>query len=315
MADREHENSLTRGDQEWRAGRDWREGGDSRGRQPEREAGRPGPGSFERNQIERNRGERDMRGARDERPASYEQTGGPYEPGGAGARGYGQGGDTSFGQMANGSSDNGLGGFGGADVGGYGQPNLNSQSGQGGYAPLNQGIDYGQDGGRFGPRGYDAGRFGQSDQRSRADHRPAQPQDHHEVSYHSWRETQLSGHDRDYARWREEQTRRYDEDYGSWRNERHAAFSKEFEGWRTGRGGQAAPQPTGTTTPPGQPGTATTVNPSEQSAYGQASASSTAGAQGFAHGANPTLARIADGDDGHHRSPAKSGAGEDDPNP
>ena len=45
------------------------------------------------------------------------------------------------------------------------------------------------------------------------------------------------------------------------------------------------------------------TNPSERSTYGQttgqASASASAGEPGSVHGANPTLARIADGEDGH----------------
>ncbi len=215
-------------------------------------------------------------------------------------RSFGEGGDNAFGQMASGSSDSGLGGYGGADVGGWGQPNLNSQSGQGGYASLNQGLDYGQDGGRFGPTGFDAGAYGGSSRRPGRENDA--PHDPHHVSYHHWRNTQLSSHDRDYARWREEQGRRYDEDYGSWRNERHSAFSKEFEGWRAGRGGQAGvPASAQPATSAGSTASSTVVNPSEGSVYGQSRASSAASGQAAsAHGANPTLGRIADGDDGRH---------------
>ncbi len=237
-----------------------------------------------------------MRQARDGRPAQARDAG-PGR-GFGGERSYQEGGDTAYGQMAGGSSDSGLGGYGGAGAGGYGQPNLNSQWGQGGYAPLNQGIDYGQDGGRFTPAGYDASAYGPSSrQGSGAQHEPHDP---HHASYHHWRNTQLSSHDRDYARWREEQARRYDEDYGSWRNERHSAFSKEFEGWRAGRGGQA-----GASAPPaGSPGAVASspvVTPSERSTYGQAGAGASVGEEGSAHGANPTLARIAEGQDGHRR--------------
>lgn len=207
---------------------------------------------------------------------------------GGAARGYGDGGDSSYGQMASGSSDSGLGGYSGADVGGYGQPNLNSQWGQGGYAPLNQGLDYGQGGARFGPAGYASGNFGQAPRRSagRNDH-VAGPHDPHHESYSHWRDTQLAGHDRDYTRWREEQTRRYDEDYGNWRNERHSAFSHEFEGWRAGRGGQA----TGSSFSQEKPVSGSERQPTSE---------------GFAHGANPALSHIADGDTGRHHHSSHS---------
>jgi hypothetical protein len=148
----------------------------------------------------------------------------PYAGGGEAAQGYGDGG-----QMARGSSDTRGGGFGGANVGGWGQSGLTSQWGAGGYGPLNNGLEYGQDSAGFGPQGYDEGNFG------------APRHDEHHASYRNWRDTQLSNHDRDYSHWRSEQARRYDEDYHGWRNERHSAFSKEFEGWRSGRGGQATP--------------------------------------------------------------------------
>lgn len=69
------------------------------------------------------------------------------------SRGYGEGGDTSYGQIAQGASDRPGGGFGGANVGGFGQPGLNSQWGQGGYGPMIEGANYGQGGGQFGPAG------------------------------------------------------------------------------------------------------------------------------------------------------------------
>ncbi len=242
-------------------------------------AGPPGGRPIDRDPRS-DRGDGGARQARDSRPASYEQGPAPFEPGGAAARGYGQGGDTAFGQAAGGSSDSGLGGYSGANVGGWGQPNLNSQWGQAGYAPLNQGLDYGQGGGRFGPAGYDTGSFGQAPPRQ-ADR--SKPRDEHHVSYQHWRDTQLGSHDRDYARWREEQARRYDEDYGSWRNERHSAFSKEFEGWRVGRGGQAV----------GPPSAGQGVDPTRPAP--PSSDPSAGGEQGYAHGANQTLADIADG--------------------
>ena len=285
-------------ERDWRGGRDWR-GPDDRDTLESRygaPTGRGGPRSFGgRVGEDRDRGERDTRQGRDERPTGYGRARAPGRPEES-ERGYGPGGDTAYGQMAGGSSDSGLGGYGGGDVGGYGQPNLNSQWGQGGYAPLNQGIDYGQDGSRFGASGFDPNAYGPS--RSGAQ---AEPHDPHHVSYHHWRNTQMSTHDRDYARWREEQARRYDEDYGSWRNERHSAFSKEFEGWRAGRGGQAgAPANAQPATSTGSVASSTVVNPSERSTYGQASTGSAAPDQGSAHGANPTLARIADGEDGRH---------------
>lgn len=252
--------------------------------------------------------------------------------------GYGDGGATPFGQLTQGGSNRAEGGFGGDSVGGYGQQGINSQSGQGGRAPLTQGAGYGQGGSQFGPAGRDSqsgqapygvnpdhrgepgreprnvsdrpgasnagyygrgeGTYAQEDfspaaQRSRlhqdqlytgpgADtHAPqtsagaAHPNDH-EPHYRQWRDTQLASHDRDYARWRDEQVRKYDEDYQGWRGERHTAFSNAFEGWRANRGGQS----TGS------------VREADASSRPNVNA---------AHGANPTLAEIADGHagDGH----------------
>ena len=324
MADWDHdENSRrpqgARDERDWRGGRGWRGGHEEFG-----DAGQPNRFGVERPAPRRedhalsgpsygaDRGGRDIHRYRDERPASYEPGPQPYEPGGAPARGYGEGGDTSYGQMSSGSSASGLGGYGGAASGGWGQPNLNSQSGQGGFGPLNQGLDYGQDGGRFGPSGYDSGNFGAaapssgrgppargpSDQAVAGAHH-----DEHHVHYKSWRDARLASHDRDYSRWREEQARRYDEDYGSWRNERHATFSREFEGWREGRGGQATSAPSVGPAGSSRSGSDATVTPSERSIYGEASSSSSAATGGFAHGANPTLANIADGHEGHQHHP------------
>ncbi len=281
MADWEHDDQGRRGPREpsLEAGRDWRGGRDGRynhdrGLLESRYGGpvdRPEPRAFDEDRL-RDHGDRGVRQPRDPRSAGHSRDAAPGRSTGGGRTDQ-EGGDTAYGQMASGSSDSGLGGYGGANVGGWGQPNLNSQWGQGGYGPLNQGLDYGQDGGSFTPVGYDASAYGPSPRQGPGGRRTAedQPHDPHHASYHHWRNTQLSSHDRDYARWREEQARRYDEDYGSWRNERHSAFSKEFEGWRAGRGGQAG-------------------------------ASASVGEQGGAHGANPTLARIADGETGrpHH---------------
>ncbi len=303
MADWDHEERGRGGPREagsaaergWRSGRDWR-ADSGRGVLEERYGGPTGrgePRSFGGGRPAVDRGERDMRQARDERPTSYGRTPPPGRPGES-ERGYGSGGDTAYGQMAGGSSDSGLGGYGG-DVGGYGQPNLNSQWGQAGYGPLNQGLDYGQDGSRFGASGFDPNAYGSSRGGSQTE-----PHDPHHVSYHHWRNTQLSTHDRDYAKWRDEQARRYDEDYGSWRDERHSAFSKEFEGWRAGRGGQAGAPVSAQPAAGGAVPSSMAVNPSERSAYGQAGAGLADADQGSAHGANPTLARIADGNDGSH---------------
>ena len=285
------------GAQGWRDGRGWRDK-DDRGLLDRRfggDPGRPEPRAFG------GEGSPADLPPRTDRPAGSGRGEGRGRPGAPGAnRSYGEGGDAAFGQMATGSSDSGLGGYGGADVGGWGQPHLNSQWGQGGYAPLNQG-DYGQDGGSFRAAGYDPGAYGPSPQRAGPAHDA--PHDPHHVSYHHWRNTQLSSHDRDYARWREEQARRYDEDYGSWRNERHSAFSKEFEGWRASRGGQAGVLASTRATPAGSVSSSTVVNPLEASVYGQSGASLAGNAEGaHAHGANPTLARIADGEDGHRHS-------------
>ncbi len=220
-------------------------------------------------------------------------------------RGYGEGGDTAFGQMAEGSSNRVEGGYGGDNAGGFGQQVMNSQWGQGGPGPLTQGAGYGQGGGQFGPAGQDSqsarspvgptdqgrggGSYGQQDyspaaQRSefRENQRYAGPgqepspsyHNDHEPHYRHWRDTQLASHDRDYARWRDEQARKYDEDYHGWRSERHSTFRTEFEGWRTNRGGQSS---------------------------GSTQAESPVGKG--AHGANTTLANIADGETGSHRKP------------
>jgi hypothetical protein len=248
--------------------------------------------------------------------------------------GYGDGGATPFGQLTQGASNQAEGGFGGDSVGGYGQQNLNAQGGQGGRSPMIQGAGYGQGGSQFGPAGRDSqsgrtpysadpdhrsdyrnsgrpfsrhagepgggyfveggGSYAQQDfspaaQRSRlhedqrhtgpgADFHAPPPRggprhhDDHEPHYRQWRDAQLDSHDRDYAHWRDEQARRYDEEYRGWRGERHATFTKEFEGWRANRGGQSTGSASEASTPPN-------VN--------------------AAHGANPTLADIADG--GHER--------------
>ncbi len=95
--------------------------------------------------------------------------------------------------------------------------------------------------------------------------------DDHEPHYRQWRDAQLQAHDRDYADWRDAQARRYDEDYRGWRGERHATFAKAFEGWRANRSGQST---------------------------GSAQDASPLPGGDAAHGANPTLASIADGDAG-----------------
>ena len=283
------EERAPRGQGDWRRDRDWRAGpGEARRPNPADERGSRALREDVRG--ERFRLERDDRRGGGERPADYNPEVTPYTPGGGASRGYGEGGDTSYGQMASGSSGSGLGGYSGADVGGWGQPTLNSQWGQGGYGPLNQGIDYGQDGGRFGPAGYNSGFEPLTGGRDR----PAGPRDEHHAHYTRWRDAQLSSHDRDYNRWRDEQARRYDEDYGAWRNERHDVFRREFEGWRSGRGGQAVPPATAQAGSAVAGGSTATVSPSERSVYGSA-----AGEEGSAHGANPTLARIADGEAGH----------------
>ena len=317
MADWEHEDSRL--DRDWRASRDWRGEGSREGVDaPRRFGARPPLRGESRGFASLSGGLRDDRGPggreaprdRDERPASYDAGQSPYEPGGGASRGYGDGGQSSYGQMASGSSDSGLGGYGGTG-GGYGQPNLNSQWGAGGYGPLNQGLDYGRGGGGFGPAGYDAGDFGQHSRRDRPEPRPVHHDEHH-ASYSTWRDTQLASHDRDYNRWRDEQARRYDEDYGSWRSERHAAFSKEFEGWRTGRGGQsgAAPSadaPTGPSASAARADPSPTMNPSERS-YGSAARPEA----GQVHGSNPTLATIADGEEGRHQRDHTEDRGEAD---
>ena len=188
---------------------------------------------------------------------------------------------------------------------GYGQ----NDPRQAGFGPGDRQGGFGQAGGSY------ASQYGQHGRPSGAAHH-----DDHEPHYRTWRDNQLASHDRDYARWREEQTRKYDEDYTGWRNERHSTFSKEFEGWRSGRGGQAGGSE------PSEPlqgraattGTFATDAASEKSVYGAAGSTGAASASSASyanrsdddrqkvdstavHGANPTLAAVADGATGSHR--------------
>jgi hypothetical protein len=208
---------------------------------------------------------------------------------------------TAYGQLVGGASDQVGGGFGGANVGGYGQQGLGSQWGKGGFGPLSQGINYSGGGATFGPPGFApypegtaarGGGYGSAPgPRGGAYERPSPTplfgspkdfvgsgHDHHEPHYRHWRDAKLAAHDQDYARWRDEQARRYDEDYRTWRNTHHSAFSQAFEGWRDQR------------TKPAAPG------------------SSGLGDPNVVHGANPTLGDIADGGTGapRHRHGHKS---------
>jgi hypothetical protein len=206
---------------------------------------------------------------------------------------------TPYGQLVSGAADQVGGGFGGANVGGYGQQGLGSQWGQAGYGPLTQGATYSAGGGSFGPTGFapypeqggpgGGRREGAPGQPGAALDRPSPTplfgsprdfggshHDDHEPHYRHWRDAKLAAHDRDYARWRDEQARRYDEDYRTWRNSHHAAFSQAFDGWRSQR---TRPPPSSSAAPVG---------------LGDINA---------IHGANPTLGDIADGGTGapHHR--------------
>ncbi len=229
---------------------------------------------------------------------------------------WGQGG---MGPMTQGSNYSQGGGQFGAT--GY-QPLPESSGGQGQQRRNPSQGNFGQGRDQFGQSSAGQSSTGQYGRSQGASHH-----DDHEPHYRTWRENQIASHDRDYARWREEQVRKYDEDYKGWRNERHSTFSKEFEGWRSGRGGQAGGSA------PDEPlqgrsanaGTFATDAASEKSAYGQSGATGSVGgaaaggatpggatsnpgyvSQGdddrqkvdpdAAHGANPTLATIADGD-------------------
>jgi hypothetical protein len=204
---------------------------------------------------------------------------------------------TPYGQLVGGASDQVGGGFGGANVGGYGQQGLGSQWGQAGFGPLTQGATYSAGGGTFGPAGfapYPEGRASRGAAPGSASggafERPGQgplfgspkdagaprdfsgsAHDHHEPHYRHWRDAKLAAHDQDYARWRDDQARRYDEEYRTWRNTHHSAFTQAFEGWRDQR-----------TTP-------------------TAAAASGLGDPNVVHGANPTLGDIADGGTGAPR--------------
>jgi hypothetical protein len=210
---------------------------------------------------------------------------------------------TPYGQLVGGASDQVGGGFGGANVGGYGQQGLGSQWGQAGFGPLTQGVNYSSGGGTFGPAGFAPYPEGPASRGARpgsaqngpqggAFERPSQTplfgsardggaprdfggsaHDHHEPHYRHWRDAKLAAHDQDYARWRDDQARRYDEEYRTWRNSHHSAFTQAFDGWRDQRTTSGGPQPSG----PGAPNAA--------------------------HGANPTLGDIADGGTGapHHK--------------
>jgi hypothetical protein len=207
---------------------------------------------------------------------------------------------TSYGQLIGGASDQVGGGFGGSNVGGYGQQGLGSQWGQAGFGPLTQGLNYSAGGGRFGPAGFTpypegpaagGARHGPGPSpRGGAYERPSptplfgspkdfgpkdfggSAHDQHEPHYRHWRDARLAAHDQDYARWRDEQARRYDEDYRTWRNSHHTGFTQAFEGWRDQRTASAA-----------------------------ASAPSGVGDPNIVHGANPTLGDIADGGTGAPR--------------
>jgi len=212
---------------------------------------------------------------------------------------------TPYGQLIEGASDQVGGGFGGANVGGYGQQGLGgSQWGQAGFGPLTQGANYSAGGASFGPAGfapYPEGSQspsarpgpGPGSARAGAFERPSptplfgspkdgvhgqvgaprdfsgSAHDHHEPHYRHWRDAKLAAHDQDYARWRDDQARRYDEEYRTWRNTHHSAFTQAFEGWRDQRTTPTAPPPT-----------------------------SGLGDPNLVHGANPTLASIADGGTG-----------------
>jgi hypothetical protein len=219
---------------------------------------------------------------------------------------------TPYGQLIGGASDQVGGGFGGANVGGYGQQGLGSQWGQAGFGPLTQGLTYSAGGGTFGPPGFApypeapasrGGRPGPAQGEPRGgpyERRSSAPlfgspkdggagdvgqraigaprdfsgsaHDHHEPHYRHWRDAKLAAHDQDYARWRDDQARRYDEEYRTWRNAHHTAFSQAFEGWRDQRTAPTASQPG-------------------------------LGDPNRVHGANPTLGDIADGGTGapHHK--------------
>ena len=63
-------------------------------------------------------------------------------------------------------------------------------------------------------------------------------------AYVSWRDDQLSVHDRDYHAWREEKRRAYDDDYATWRRDRQEKFGKDFTDWRAQRtSAEAMPEP------------------------------------------------------------------------
>jgi hypothetical protein len=202
---------------------------------------------------------------------------------------------TPYGQLVGGASDQVGGGFGGANVGGYGQQGLGSQWGGAGFGPLTQGANYSSGGAQFGPAGftpYPEGptsggpRHGSAPgPRGGAYERPSptplfgspkdfgapgdfggSTHDHHEPHYRHWRDARLAAHDQDYTRWRDDQARRYDEEYRTWRNAHHSAFSQAFEGWRDQRTTPDAAHP-----PSGL------------------------GDPNVVHGANPTLGDIADG--------------------
>jgi len=201
---------------------------------------------------------------------------------------------TPYGQLVGGASDQVGGGFGGANVGGYGQQGLGSQWGQAGFGPLTQGVNYSSGGGAFGPAGFRPYPEGSTTHGARSGDAPSAPRggtyerpsqtplfgsikdfsgsahDHHEPHYRHWRDARLAAHDQDYARWRDDQARRYDEEYRTWRNGHHSAFTQAFDGWRDQR---------------------TTTGPSP----------SNLGDPNGVHGANPTLADIADGGTGAPR--------------
>ncbi|MBE7220239.1 MAG: hypothetical protein INR64_17350, partial [Caulobacteraceae bacterium] len=121
MADWDNDRRNVEGSREsgWRGGRDWRDApyrGDERSRYA---ADRPAyPDERDRVGSDRDRfsggyGYRGERGgaerSRGGERALGSQTGRTFEPGGGPGEGYGEGGDTPYGQMASGSSGSGLG--------------------------------------------------------------------------------------------------------------------------------------------------------------------------------------------------------------
>lgn len=186
---------------------------------------------------------------------------------GGGDHGYGEGGDTGYGQMARGTETSASGDDMGMSGGYGGQGGYGSQGGKAGFGPLNQGSTYDGGGGQFGPGGTDyhsgsggygpggyAQGFGGPDRgrggREDADRYGRDPGGPRAPGVGPASQTNMDrpgayprfedrGHDHDhepgYRHWRAQQLSSHDQDYQRWRDEQTRRYDEEYTRWRTSR--------------------------------------------------------------------------------